>query len=50
VYADLYVILDNTVDLYKTSQTIQENVSRAITEMVGMSVGRINIHIEDINY
>jgi uncharacterized alkaline shock family protein YloU len=50
VYADLYVILDNTTDLFKTSQTIQENVSRAITEMVGMSVGTINIHIEDIQY
>jgi uncharacterized alkaline shock family protein YloU len=36
--------------LYKTSQIIQEKVSRAITEMVGMEVGKINIHIEDIDY
>ena len=50
VYADLYVVLANDTDLYKTSQLIQEKVSRAITEMVGMSVGNINIHIEDIHY
>ena len=50
VYADLYLVLNNDVDLYETSKTIQEKVSRAITEMVGMDVGKINIHIEDINY
>ena len=50
VYADLYLVLNNDVVLYETSKTIQENVSRAITEMVGMDVGIINIHIEDINY
>lgn len=50
VYADVYLVLKNTADLYKTGQIIQEKVSRAITEMVGMEVGRINIHIEDIDY
>ena len=50
VYADLYLILIKDVDLYKNSQIIQEKVSRAITEMVGMEVGKINIHIEDIDY
>ena len=50
VYADLYLVLNNDTDLYETSKTIQERVSRAITEMVGMDVGKINIHIEDIDY
>jgi uncharacterized alkaline shock family protein YloU len=50
VYADLYLILHKDVDLYKTSQTVQKKVGRAITEMVGMDVGQINIHIEDIDY
>jgi uncharacterized alkaline shock family protein YloU len=50
VYADLYVELSNDIDLYKTSLEIQEKVSRAITEMVGMDVGKINIHVEDIDY
>jgi uncharacterized alkaline shock family protein YloU len=50
VYADLYVVLSNEIDLHKTSLEIQEKVSRAITEMVGMDVGKINIHVEDIDY
>jgi len=50
VYADLYVVLSNDIDLHGTSLEIQEKVSRAITEMVGMDVGKINIHIEDIDY
>jgi uncharacterized alkaline shock family protein YloU len=50
VYADLYLILKDNVDLYKTGQTVQKKVSRAITEMVGMDVGKINVHIEDIDY
>ena len=50
VYADIYLVLDHNVDLHATSLDIQEKVSRAITEMVGMNVGKINIHIEDINY
>jgi uncharacterized alkaline shock family protein YloU len=50
VYADVYVVLKVDTDLYKTSQIIQEKVSRAITEMVGMEVGKINIHIEDVDY
>lgn len=50
VYADLYLILNKDTDLMKTSQIVQEKVSRAITEMVGMNVGHINVHIEDIDY
>lgn len=50
VYADLYIILKNNIDLYKTSEKVQNKVSRAITEMVGMEIGRVNIHIEDIDY
>jgi uncharacterized alkaline shock family protein YloU len=49
VYAELYVVLRNDTDLFKTGQTIQRKVSRAITEMVGMDVGQINVHIEDID-
>ena len=50
VYADLYLVLQKDTDLFKTSQLIQKKVSRAITDMVGMDVGQINIHIEDIDY
>jgi uncharacterized alkaline shock family protein YloU len=50
VYIDIYVVLTSNVNVRDVSHTIQHEVSRAISEMVGMSVGRVNIHIEDIDY
>lgn len=50
VYADLYVILHNDVNIRDVSRAIQHQVARSISEMVGMQVGRVNIHIEDIDY
>lgn len=50
VYADLYLILKSNTDLRKTSQLVQNKVNRAITEMVGMEIGWVNVHIEDIDY
>ena len=50
VYADLYVILTRDVNVREVSRTIQYKVARAISEMVGMEVGKVNIHIEDIDY
>ncbi len=48
VMADIYVILDQNVNIRETSREIQSQVSRAISEMVGMDIGRVNIHVEDI--
>lgn len=50
VYANIYVILTNDVNIREVSRNIQRKVARAISEMVGMQVGRVNIHIEDIDY
>jgi uncharacterized alkaline shock family protein YloU len=50
VYADLHVILDHDVNVREISRIIQNEVSRSISEMVGMEVGRVNVHIEDIQY
>lgn len=50
VYADIYVSLKREVNMREVSRAIQHNVSRAISEMVGLRVGRINIHIEDIDF
>ena len=50
VYADLYVILESDVNVREVSRNIQTDVARAISEMVGMEVGRVNVHIEDIQY
>ena len=50
VNAEIYVILKNDINVREVSHQIQHEVSRAITEMVGMIVGQVNIHIEDIDF
>ncbi len=50
VYVDIYVVLCSDVNVRDVSHNIQHEVARAISEMVGMPVGRVNIHIEDIDY
>ena len=50
VYVDIYAVLKKDVNVREVSHKIQHDVARAISEMVGMQVGRINIHIEDIDY
>jgi uncharacterized alkaline shock family protein YloU len=50
VYMDIYVILKSDINVRDVSRNIQNDVARAITEMVGMQVGSVNVHIEDIDY
>ena len=50
VNIDLFIILKPDVNVRQVSRNVQKAVSRAIDEMVGMSPGRINIHVEDIEF
>ena len=50
VYADVYVIFQRDVNVRDVSRTIQSQVARAVNEMVGIEVGKVNIHVEDIDY
>src|SRR5690349_13596104 len=50
VYADLHLVLKPDLNIREVSRNVQQNVTRAIHEMVGMDVGHVNIHIEDIDY
>ncbi len=50
VYADIHLILKDKANIRETSKQVQEDVSMAISKMVGMEVGSINVHIEDIDY
>lgn len=50
VDADIYVILESDLNVREVSRNIQNEVARAISKMVGMDVGRVNIHIENIQY
>ena len=50
VYVDLYLVLKKDINVREVSRTVQQQVARAISEMTGMEVGHVNIHIEDIDY
>ncbi len=50
VNVDLYVVLEQDVNMRDISHNIQLEVARAISEMVGMEVGHININIDDIYF
>ena len=50
VYVDLHLVLQQDVNIREVSRNVQQNVARAIQEMVGMDVDCVNIHIEDIDY
>ena len=50
VFVDLFLILQKDVNIREVSREVQQQVARAIQEMVGMEVGHIDIHIEDIDY
>jgi uncharacterized alkaline shock family protein YloU len=50
VYIDLFVVLERDSNIREISHKIQNQVARAISEMVGMEIGKVNIHVEDIDY
>jgi uncharacterized alkaline shock family protein YloU len=50
VVASLYLVLKQDVNIREVSRNVQTQVTRAIQEMIGMEVGSIDIHIEDIDY
>lgn len=47
---DLHLILRGDVNLREVSRNVQQQVARAIHEMVGMEVSAVHIHIEDVEY
>jgi uncharacterized alkaline shock family protein YloU len=50
VYIDLYVIMNQDVNIREVGRNIQSSVARAIVDMIGMLVGSINVHVDDIDY
>ena len=50
VYADVHVVFQRDINVRDVSRSIQNQVSRAVKEMVGMEVGKVNVHVEDIDY
>jgi uncharacterized alkaline shock family protein YloU len=50
VFVDIYVVLKRDFTVREVSHAIQNQIARAISEMVGMEIGKVNVHVEDIDY
>ena len=50
IVINLYIILKQDVNIREVSRNVQRQVGRAVHEMVGMEIGGIDIHIEDIDF
>jgi uncharacterized alkaline shock family protein YloU len=50
VNVEIHVIVKKDLNVRDICHKIQAQVSRAISEMVGMDIGWINVHVEDIDY
>jgi len=50
VYVDVYIVLQSDAKIRDVSHQIQAEVARTIEELVGMNVGSVNVHIDDIDY
>jgi uncharacterized alkaline shock family protein YloU len=48
VYLDLYIVVEPGVNLLELGREIQHETSRAISDMLGMHVGEVNVHIQDV--
>jgi len=48
VTIDVYIVADADSNLREVSQNVQRQVARDIEENVGMRIGAVNIHIEDV--
>ncbi|NLE75507.1 MAG: Asp23/Gls24 family envelope stress response protein [Chloroflexi bacterium] len=48
VAVEVHVAVHPHDNLLALARTIQQEVARAIHDMVGMTVGAVNVHIEDI--
>lgn len=50
VCIELFLILESDTNVRDVSRKVQTEVARAIEEMVGMDVTRVDVHIEDIYF
>ncbi len=48
VSIDLYIVAEPDAQMLSLGQTLQREISRAISDVVGMPVKEINIRIEDV--
>ena len=49
IEVEIYIIPGSEGNVRLVAQEVQKRVTRAITEMVGMEVARIDVHVTDID-
>jgi uncharacterized alkaline shock family protein YloU len=49
VNTTIYLVVKEDYEVLQVAHAVQAKVGRAISEMVGMQVGNIDVHIEDID-
>lgn len=50
VFAEVYIVVQGGVSMLDIGVAVQASVSRAIRDMVGMEVGEVNVHIDDVEF
>jgi uncharacterized alkaline shock family protein YloU len=50
VTGDMFLIVKAGFNVREVCREVQEQVARALQEMAGMTVARLDIHVEDIDY
>ena len=50
VQVDIFLIVKEDVNMREVGRNVQQQVARAIQEMVAMDVAQVDIHIENIAY
>ena len=48
VSIDVYLVARRGIDLLQMGRELQSEITRAIEDIVGMSVQEVNVHIEDV--
>ncbi|MEK6574649.1 MAG: Asp23/Gls24 family envelope stress response protein [Chloroflexota bacterium] len=48
ILADLYIVVKGDINVHAVSKAVQEEVTRAMAEMVGMEAKTVNVHVEDV--
>ena len=47
---DLYIVVEYGIKIPELAWTIQENVKNRVETMTGLTVSKVNIHIEGISF
>lgn len=50
VFVEIFVMTDPDVNMLSVGRKIRAEVTRALQDMVGVEVGAVNVHIEDVAF